>query len=226
MSICNVLVKPDRIVMVVDTEILVGHDRHRCGKMSVLPHMSAVLAFRGTPILGGSLTVSAMAVSSFDELTAQFGELIKNTLIALPEITGGDSVKLPGLETLDTILGEDQEIFLGGWSEQRARMEAAIWRQKDGAGFERIPVEWGAYSPQPHENAATPIRAPETIDEHVAIAKAQARRLRAQGLAGGGDLVVATVTRGRIVVDVVRDFCGDLKAAGNRARGKVSTHGQ
>lgn len=208
MTILNVIRQPERIVVVTDTDGVLnvfdnaggardlGHSA--IAKMFPLVHWPGFVAGRGFTLLPMAAFSTATVLAGYDDAMEGFAQMIDDAASLL-------AAQNPG--TAET-LSSAHHIVVGGWSHRLGRMDVTLFESLAGEPFRAL--DFGDYmlSPQPGEAPADDASVPRSLDDHIALARRQARRLRAApgNLAGGGDLVVASIGRDGIGMELVRDF--------------------
>lgn len=113
MTAINVLVLPDRILMIADGRAVDQHGRriHSMSKVTPLPHLNAAVGIRGTRLVGSMVVDALMAnARSFDDLRSRIVQIVKTHIFAPCEAVWKAKFG-------PTVL--DAEIVVGGWSENR-----------------------------------------------------------------------------------------------------------
>lgn len=180
MSLLNAWVSPKRAVISIDTYGRMPDGRIcETTKILHLPHLRSVFAFRGDRWLVWDLLSRyhlSAADGDHDDVVAMLPELFAHTLLVMNQ-SGKPAT--------------DYQFAVVGWSERHGRM-GGRWYTGNTAEGEFDVAELGArVAPWGQE----PARIPDT-DENVRwLAERQAAWLRASDEAGGGRLLVASMTR-------------------------------
>ena len=198
MSILNVLLRPDQLLVAVDT--LAEDARtgaHSSGaKVLLIPQHNVVLAARGSTqfflrIYELALQASFRADFTIEQLSAELGLVIDKLWPAYEKAAADACLPQSALGT---------ELVLGGWSAKSGRMMATAYAKHDSAISARVqPLDGGLASPgQPLEGRP---------DSFELVDVLQAARLQAAWLnqavgrqAAGGRLLVAALSEGQAVV--------------------------
>ncbi|AOX61102.1 hypothetical protein BIZ42_02195 [Stenotrophomonas sp. LM091] len=192
MSILNVLLRPDQLLVAVDTwaEDALTHKSSVGAKLLLIPQHNLVLASRGSAqfflkIYELCLQASFRADFTMEQLMAELGpamdHLWPNYLQAAAEA---------GLTR--HIL--HSELVLGGWSPKNGRMVATAYAKDAGGGAARVqPLDGGVASP------GEPLRGRKDSFELEAVL--EAGRLQATYL---NSSVGRTVAGGRLLVAVLQ----------------------
>lgn len=212
MSILNVVVNIDEVVIAVDTDgVLVGTDLppgmtgdHRHGpvsKLYPLVHLPAIIAYRGYHLVPSTTVATSSLARSYDALAQHFGEMAD-------DVTGAVGGQHPFFKD---ICEADHHIVVAGWSDRLDSMDCTLWERVDGSAYRAVDFGECMMSPTPFDDPERSLPAPDSLSDHIAVARMQAKRLRdaPDDLAGGGDLVVATLTRWQVGVDIIPDFTRD-----------------
>lgn len=190
MSLMNILVERDRVLVGVDSAVdLGGGGIARTVKLLPLPHLGCVLAGRGTALLVPLVVfVSRIetlmgADDTFEGLADRLPRLLADTVSQLADRYGA-----PLLE---------QQFALAGWSASAAQMQACVFTAPAGSRkFERTPVDelWlGAWD----DEAQGP---PPDYADHEGMldlmrAQVADARERFPKVVVGGQCVTANITR-------------------------------
>ncbi|PZT29719.1 hypothetical protein A7X88_00170 [Stenotrophomonas maltophilia] len=198
MSILNVLLTRDHLVVAVDTlaeDALTG--AHSSGaKLLLIPQHNLVLATRGSTqfflrIYELALQASFRADFTMEQLSAELG-LVVDQLWPDYERAAAEA-GLP-LEQLGT------ELVLGGWSPKNDRMMATAYAKSDSQRLTVVqPIVGQLASPGEPLQAVTPSMAQTDLMAH---ARLQARYLNAQmgRQVAGGRLLAGFLQKGQAVV--------------------------
>lgn len=191
MSILNVLLGPDKLLLAVDTLAQDAHtgQQSRGAKVLLIPHHNLVLACRGSAqfflrIYELCLQASFRADFTMEQLMAELGLVIEQ--LWPNYVAAADRAGIPR-DQLHT------EIVLGGWSPKKGWMMATAYaKSANGDPVVVQPLEGGLASP------CDPLRGETAGFNHAAVLKAgrmQAAFLNArEGRAfAGGRLIVATL---------------------------------
>ncbi|WP_295573939.1 hypothetical protein [uncultured Stenotrophomonas sp.] len=198
MSILNVLLTPDHLVVAVDT---LAEDAqtgaHSAGaKLLLIPQHNLVLATRGSTqfflrIYELALQASFRADFTMEQLFAELG-LVVDQLWPNYEKAAADA-GLP-LEQLGT------ELVLGGWSPKNGRMMATAYAKSDSQRPTRVqPIGGQLASPGEPLQAVTPSMAQADLMAH---ARLQASYLNEQmrRQVAGGNLLAGFLQKAQAVV--------------------------
>lgn len=185
MSLLNAWITPDEALVAVDTDG-VRRDGRRVSmsKLFTLPHLNAVLGFRGQSSFSASIlhSCASRAFESFDELLDALLGLAEGGALLL-----SSDFKIHGHGHID-----DQLIAIG-WSPSRSRMFARTF-VKSGKGF-AVTDSQGCIAPW---DAASMAHLPKTADAVREIAKAQVNWMQAAYGLGGGTLILCKLTRSSV----------------------------
>jgi len=189
MSLLNAFVRPDRALVAVDTDTVLGGASHgERSKLLVLPHAQVVFAARGD-LAHFQLTFGNMLqneVGSYDE-----------AISFLPHVLAWANAhyRQQGRR-------ENYQLAIVGFSDSSQGIEGS-WAIGDTAedDFDLSPL---AQRCAPWEAEMGVPELPSTMDATMRVASIQAQWLRLQGVAGGGRIVFAEVTRSSIATRVLR----------------------
>jgi len=198
MSILNVLLTPDRLLVAVDTwaEDAQTGAQSAGAKVLLIPQHQIVLAARGSAQFFLHL-YQRMLLASY---RANFGleQVMRETAPLIDQLW-------PAYEAAATASGVPQdrlctELVLGGWSYGQGQMAACAYA-KDATGQPAIaqPLSGGLASPgEPLRGRPDSFAAPDVL----AAARLQAAYLNAQEGRGvaGGRLITATLTAGHAAI--------------------------
>lgn len=180
-------------IVAVDTDgISQAGERKPMSKMLPIPHLPAVMGFRGQGMFAANVLqwCTCGGFASFDELVA-----------ALPGILAGVDLSLP--EHLKVSVqggGVGNEVIAVGWSHAQGRMLGHVFSEgEDLPGF--FGRERGAYIAPWDEDSMAGI--PKTAKAVERIARAQVRWMQAKIGLGGGKLIVCRVTKGSLTMNHV-----------------------
>lgn len=199
MSILNVLLRPDKLLVAVDTlaqDAQTGQ-QSQGAKLLLIPQHNLVLACRGSAqfflrIYELCLQASFRADFTMEQLMAELGLVIDKVWPAYVEAADRAGIPRSDLHT---------ELVLGGWSPQNDRMMATAYA-KDAGGRGAVVqlLEGGLASP------GEPLRG--RPDSFEAAAVVEASRLQAAYLndrsgrtVAGGRLLVAKLSEGLATVE-------------------------
>lgn len=206
MTIANVFVHADKIVVCTDsaadfytTDADGMSDKigsWNISKIVTIPHWPGVIACRGPTTISSIIAGFALLMPDFDSL-----------------VDGFDASMAACRQQFETALplarcslDELSEIVLAGWSPKAGRLQCWHAVKPAGGQYELSEISVGVCAPPPFAGGAMP-HAPTTVADHVAMARLQAERLRNEAdAASGGDLVIATLTRDAITIELVRGF--------------------
>ena len=195
MSILNVLLAPDQMLVAVDTlaeDALTGKPSSGA-KLLLIPQHNLVLACRGSAqfflrIYELSLQASFRADFSVEQLMAELGLVVDQLWPAYVE--AADQAGLPR-DLLHT------ELVLGGWSPRSGRMMATAYAKSDSTEKTVVQaLEGGIASPgEPLRGRTDSFR----IEDVLEAGRLQAAYLNAQAgrQVAGGHLLVAKLGQGR-----------------------------
>lgn len=204
MSILNVILSPDKLLVAVDTlaqDAATGRPSTGA-KLLLIPQHNLVLATRGSAqfflrMYELSLQASFRADFTMEQLMAEFGVVIEKLW---PEyMTAADQVGIPR-GVLHT------ELVLGGWSPKNGRMVATAYaKSANGEPVIAQPLEGGLASP------GDPLRdRPANFDS---VSVLDAGRLQAAHenahvgrVVAGGKLLCATLTASQAVISDLGDL--------------------
>lgn len=195
MSILNVLLAPDQMLVAVDTlaEDAVTGSPSSGAKLLLIPQHNLVLACRGSAqfflrIYELSLQASFRAEFTIEQLMAEVGMVVDQLWPAYVE--AADQAGLPR-DLLHT------ELVLGGWSPRSGRMMATAYAKSDNTEKTVVQaLEGGIASPgEPLRGRADSFR----IEDVLEAGRLQAAYLNAQAgrQVAGGHLLVAKLGQGR-----------------------------
>lgn len=198
MSILNVLLRPDQLLVAVDTlaEDAFTGEASTGAKLLLIPQHNVVLAARGSTqfflrMYELSLQASFRRNFTTELLMAELGLVIDKLWPAYEKAAADAGLPQFALGT---------ELVLGGWSAKNGRMMATAYAKHDSAIPARVqPLDGGLASPgQPLEGRSDSF---ELVDVQRA-ARLQAEWLnRAVGRqVAGGRLIVAALSEGHAVV--------------------------
>lgn len=207
MSLLNVWVEPERILIGVDTAamfISVGGTpkaangaaagtRFECSKMLPIVHLNAILAGRGSGWLLPHL-LTASYVRPWAGLDQLFDDM--------PRLLSAARIK-----TLIPLIHPRHEILLAGWSERLGRMRAVMYvQQRRLVGFVPNEVEEIWIGPWEDDVQGAPVE-PDSRQTMAELMRAQLAdaRVRFPNMAVGGRALVAEVTREQMRVE---ELCG------------------
>jgi len=193
MSILNVLLRPDQLLIAVDTwaEDALTQRPSAGAKLLLIPQHNLVLASRGSAqfflkIYELCLQASFRADFTMEQLMAELGlvmdHLWPNYLQAAAEAGMARDIL-------------HSELVLGGWSPKNGRMMATAYAKDAGGGPARVqPLEGGVASP------GEPLRGrPDSFELEAVL---EAGRLQVAHLNGS---MGRTVAGGRLLVAVLRN---------------------
>lgn len=191
MSILNVILSPDKLLVAVDTLAVdaMTAEHSSAAKLLLIPQYNLVMATRGSAqfflrLYELSLQASFRADFSMEQLMAELGLVIEQ--LWPNYVAAADRAGIPR-EQLHT------EIVLGGWSPKNGRMMATAYaKSANGEPVIVQPLEGGLASP------GDPLRGETAGFHHAAVLKAgrmQAAFLNARegSAVAGGRLIVATL---------------------------------
>ena len=206
MSFLNVHIAADggRSALVgVDTEAVstAGTVMAQASKLAVLPHYPAVIAIRGVmgllPLIYMACVTSGSDLDGLlEELPACFPDVLRHL----------DEWKERGILTADAPI-EAISFAIVGWSAKQNRMIARLFEQTDRAtGF--VGTEIPKWYIAPGTEALAKLPPASSRNAMVTLARAQIRCLEeiAPQSAGGGELIIATLTEREVRIE----RCGRL----------------
>ncbi|UXB22762.1 MULTISPECIES: hypothetical protein [unclassified Stenotrophomonas] len=198
MSILNVLLRPDQLLVAVDT--LAEDARtgaHSSGaKMLLIPQYNLVLAARGSTqfflrIYELALQASFRADFTMEQLTKELGLVIDKVWPSYERAAVDAGLPKQSLGT---------ELVLGGWSPKSGRMEATAYAKNDSAVPAIVqPLVGGLASPGEPLRGRPDSFAPQDV---LAAARLQANYLNEQlgRQVAGGRLLIGLLQQGQAVV--------------------------
>lgn len=201
MSILNVLLRPDKLLVAVDTLAQDAHtgQQSQGAKLLLIPQYNLVLACRGSAqfflrIYELCLQASFRADFTMEQLMAELGLVIDKVWPAYVE--AADRAGLPRSELYT-------ELVLGGWSPKNGRMMATAYAKDAGGAAAVVQVLAGGLA-----SPGEPLRGRPDSFEDAAVAEAgrlQAVYLndRAGRTVAGGSLLVARLSRGLATVEEI-----------------------
>lgn len=206
MTIVNAHVRAHQITVCTDTraDFFLSDedgisDRIRRGNVSktiTVPHMPAVIAARGYRLLPTIISGFALSAPDFDALIEGFDDCMQESTRPLADAH-------PNLRPQ---LDAECEVMLAGWSIKAKRLRAFYAHKPAGGHFTLNEVYAQIFAPPPYANGKLPPE-PQCTEDYVGVARLQAERMyRESDGAYGGDLVIATLTRDGIGIEVVRGF--------------------
>ena len=205
MSILNVLLTPEKLLVAVDTlaeDVMTGKPSS-AAKVLLIPQHNLVMATRGSAqfflrLYELSLQASFRADFTMEQLMAELGLVIEQ--LWPNYVAAADRAGIPR-DQLHT------EIVLGGWSPKNARMMATAYAKS--ANGEQVivqPLEGGLASP------GDPLRGRPASFEPQAILKAGRLQTEFLNRAAGKE-----VAGGRLICACLRDRHADLSDLGSIA---------
>lgn len=198
MSILNVLLRPDQLLVAVDT--LAEDARtgaHSSGaKMLLIPQYNLVLAARGSTqfflrIYELALQASFRADFTMEQLAKELGLVIDKVWPSYERAAVDAGLPKQSLGT---------ELVLGGWSPKSGRMEATAYAKNDSAVPAIVqPLVGGLASPGEPLRGRPDSFAPQDV---LAAARLQANYLNEQlgRQVAGGRLLIGLLQQGQAVV--------------------------
>ena len=212
MTILNAWIERDRALLAVNSEARHADsgEKFQLDKLWVLPILNAAVAYRGC---GGYFTIlramlESLVPRSFDELGAAMPQQMS---------TAREKMKNHPQAWTDPTL-YDANVVAVGWSTRRGRMIGFQFEQLAVNGFtEKVlepPAEAGAgagYRFLAPGDLIEQLPPPRDVAAMVTCARVQKQLIeeRYPGLASGGQLHVATLTRGRITIEMACDLDRD-----------------
>lgn len=197
MSILNVLLRPDQLLVAVDT--LAEDARtgaHSSGaKMLLIPQYNLVLAARGSTqfflrIYELALQASFRADFTMEQLTKELGLVIDKLWPSYERAAAEANLQMDALGT---------ELVLGGWSPKSGRMVATAYAKSDSSRSAIVqPLEGGLASPGEPLAGRPDSFAPADV---LAAGKIQAAWLnkRVGRQVAGGRLLATVLREGQVV---------------------------
>lgn len=192
MSLVDVWLQPERVVVAVDTrsQVMRTGEFFDASKLLPVPHANTVLTGRGHDVyltVSLSLVVQSARGTDFEAVEAVMPEVLVHAARFM-----SSNIKSfgPGAAAL-----EQQEILIAGWSTKQGRGRAVMYKQESfDAGFVASEIAEGWASPWTDAWGAAP--SIESLDDLEAMAKDQVRRMRkVDPLAAiGGRLLLADIT--------------------------------
>ena len=198
MSILNVFISPDRALVGVDTEVSANGQFCECNKLLALPHINAVLGFRGALV---TFMHTAMLVlgngGTFDEMAEKLPTLIG---LAIQAMRNGAPRAGLSVEFV-----EQAQFTFVGFSPKYGRVVAHLFEQKAGADLTITENLSGYCAPHWGDDALNlaVLGVQEDREGMKALALAQSRLVRERepsDSAAGGALVLAEVSREGIAI--------------------------
>lgn len=199
MSILNVLLSPDHLVVAVDTlaeDAFTG--AHSAGaKVLLIPQHNLVLATRGSTqfflrIYEMALQASFRADFTMEQLSAELGLVIDQLWPSYEKAAAEAGLPRAQLGT---------ELVLGGWSPKNGRMVATAYAKSDSAVPTRVQaLAGGLASPGDPLRGRPDSFAPADL---LAAGKIQAEYLNARSgrVVAGGRLLAALVRERQVVIE-------------------------
>jgi hypothetical protein len=198
MSILNVLLRPDKLLVAVDTLAQDAHtgQQSQGAKLLLIPQYNLVLACRGSAqfflrIYELCLQASFRADFTMEQLMAELGLVIDKVWPAYVEAADRAGLPRSDLHT---------ELVLGGWSPKNGRMMATAYAKDAGGAAAVVQVLAGGLA-SPGEPLRGRLESLEPVDV-LEAGRLQAEFLnRASGReVAGGRLIAASIARGRAEV--------------------------
>lgn len=184
MSLLNAWVHPGEAIVAVDTQGVRGDGSTvSMSKLITLPHITSVLAFRGTAAFSAGVVHACLSrsIESFDELLAELPGIVLHV----------DQMMPPFMRM--AVAGEiGEEMTAVGWSAARSRMAARILSKRGDMAEFHVRDTKGCIAPWDVETMADIPQTPGAVER---LARAQVQYLRARCGLGGGTLIVCRVTR-------------------------------
>lgn len=210
MSIVNAFVSPECAVVCADTEAGPdGGPYTEVSKLVPLPHMNAVVAFRGSMLfLSGALTGMFVSGCGFDELSRQMPDLLK--------LSSDTAIRmLPRVDLAGAMTSEEAgygEAILVGFSPTVGRIVGHHFRRQTlDSGF--VTTNNVSYFSAPAWNdvdlALPSLHNQPSREGLKELALAQMRLVRERntpGEAAGGRLIYAEIRRDSMTVEAIMDF--------------------
>lgn len=195
MSILNVLLAPDQMLVAVDTlaEDALTRRVSSGAKLLLIPQHNLVLACRGSAqfflrIYELSLQASFRADFNLEQLMAELGLVVDQLWPAYVEAADQAGIPRTSLHT---------ELVLGGWSPRNERMMATAYAKSDSTGKTVVQaLVGGLASPgDPLRGRTDSFRTEDVLE----AGRLQAAYLNAEAgrLVAGGHLLVAKLSQGR-----------------------------
>jgi hypothetical protein len=198
MSILNVLLRPDQLLVAVDTLALDALTGHPCegAKLLLIPQHNVVLACRGSAqfflkIYEISVQASFRAGFSLEQLSLQLGLVIDQLWPTYLEAADRAGIERSQLHT---------ELVLGGWSVQSGEMVATAYAKNAGGRRAIVqPLLGGLASPGKPLSGR---RDSFDLDDILQAGRLQAAYLNAlsERPVAGGRLIVAVLRKEKITV--------------------------
>lgn len=192
MSILNVLLRPEQLLVAVDTlaeDALTGA-ASKGAKLLLIPQHNLVLASRGSAqfflrIYQLALQASFRADFTMEQLGKELGLVVDQLWPAYEKAARGAGMAAEAI---------GNELVLGGWSPEAGRMVATAYARTVGGELTRVqPLVGGLASPgDPLQDRAASFDVPDVL---------AACRLQAEWL---NNMVGRTVAGGRLLVAVLR----------------------
>lgn len=200
MSLLNAWITPAEAIVAVDTDGVQRDGTVRpMAKLYPIPHLQAVLAFRGQGAFALEVVHAclARAFRTFDDLLAALPLLASRIDVNLPE-----DLRVPGF-------GIRNEFLAVGWSHSRAQIFGQTLKYSAEHGQYLARDSNGCIAPY---DAATMAQIPQTPDQLEELARAQVRYLQAHSGLGGGELVLCSLTRESLILNHVLTFEREAEA--------------
>ncbi|WP_423171277.1 hypothetical protein [Stenotrophomonas maltophilia] len=202
MSILNVLLRPEQLLVAVDTlaeDALTGA-ASKGAKLLLIPQHNLVLASRGSAqfflrIYQLALQASFRADFTMEQLGKELGLVVDQLWPAYEKAARGAGMAAEAI---------GNELVLGGWSPEAGRMVATAYARTVGGELTRVqPLVGGLASPgDPLQDRAASFDAPDVL---------AACRLQAEWL---NNMVGRTVAGGRLLVAVLRRRQSSVRGLG------------
>lgn len=209
MSIMNVIVKPDRAYVAVDTAAATTQGRKGCvetSKMVPLVHANLIFAARGALTVMHNLASWCMSIdrtANFDYLAGLLPEMMDQFHERLMHQVQSQTGEVPH--------HQEVEIALVGWSEGKKNMACLLLSNDRGQGPYSAKIAQCVISPFPGDDAMqrmSEVTVPDIESYMAVVANEQVKFVRRQfpGQPIGGRLIVAEITKDRMTVESVTDL--------------------
>ncbi|WP_342114593.1 hypothetical protein [Pseudoduganella sp. OTU4001] len=208
MSILNVQVLADRVLLAVDTKMATGSVLGETTKFQIIEPAHAVLAGRG---------VAAFQFLLFAALSASGGSVDELVRVMMKQIESCmEYMRLDAerMQSTDPMLSEGQDITLVGWSESHQRLLAIRWYKPAGKlRFEADVLSGWSIGPSMSRDDLRQIQGP--LDSECKMIEVMNRQIyhferSYPGLPIGGRPIFIDVTKERIAVTRGAPFAGML----------------
>lgn len=206
MSIVNAFIYPDRGIVYVDTDCVDADGRHwDVSKIFPLPHLPAVIAFRGSIAFQAGVVARAMVTGAdFDDLA--------NLLPGLLAEASAVAIEIAPRVSMTAELAGTAEAVIVGFSAAMSRVVAHRFKRETLADTFVATLNVGSYVVAPcwDDIGADVASIHRQVDRDgmKALAFTQARLLgeREPSSAAGGRLIITEITRSGMTIESVCSF--------------------